>query len=438
MRVGLIDFELTASGGEQKQTLEFARGLRELGHEVSIYAYRYSPAHCYPELAREFDIHAVHVWHGERPPDWRSNNLGALSVAARRYFLESRHLERFLGQVDVLGPQSRPAHRAALFLKRRTGIPIVWNCNDVVGWEVEGYRARMRKSIHWLAARTMQPLEKQVVREIDAIAVLSSYVQHVLEAAYGRAVHVVHPGINTVALVESIEGGRRVRRGLGIPDDAFLFLWFGILDPFRRLEDLIEAVQRLRLHGTPARCLIAGRSDGAASYTNDLKRLVSQYRLGDWVRFVEQSIPEAQVADYFSACNAFVFPNDQQSWGAAPLEALSCHRPVIVSRGSGVHEVLRDGETALLVPPRDPEALARAMAQMMSNPGLAARIAERGHKLVLSQFTWKHFTAAMSELMERTCQRARASMHRVSSATQTRAPWTSRLIANTEPFWRIR
>jgi glycosyltransferase involved in cell wall biosynthesis len=169
-----------------------------------------------------------------------------------------------------------------------------------------------------------------------------------------------------------------------------------------------------------------------------LKRLVSRHGLGDRVRFVEQSVPEAQVADYYSACNAFVFPNDQQSWGAAPLEALSCHRPVIVSRGSGVHEVLRDGETALLVPPRDPEALASAMARMMSNPSLAARIAERGCELVLSQFTWKHFTAAMAQLMERTCEQARAAKRRMSPAAQTGAPWATRLIAKTEPFWRIR
>lgn len=438
MKVGLIDFELTTSGGEQQQTLEFAKGLRELGHEVSIYAYRYSPAHCYPELAREFDIHAVHVWRGEQPPNWRSTSLGALSVAVRRYFLESRHFEHFLGSVDVLGPQGRPAHRAAVFLKRRTGIPIVWNCNDVVGWELAGYRARMRKSIHRIAARVMQPLEKQIVREIDTITVLSSHVQHVLEAAYGRGAHVVHAGINTSALGESVEGRRRIRCALRIPDDAFLFLWFGVLDPFRRLEDLIEAMRRLPSEGRPARCLIVGRSDAARSYTSGLKRSVSQYGLSDRVHFVEQSIPEAQVADYYSACDAFVFPNDQQSWGLAPLEALVCRRPVIVSRGSGVQEVLRDGETALLVPPRDPEALARAMALMMSNRELATRIAERGRKLVLGQLTWRHFTAAMAELMERACRRARAAMHTVSPATHNGAPWTTRLIANTEPFWRIR
>src|SRR5437868_2678297 len=111
MKIGLTLFELTASGGEQRQVLRLAQGLRRLGHQVPVYTYRYSRSTCFPELASGLDIHAVHVLASNTPPTISTSAPRLLSVAARRYFLESRRLGRSIGKVDILNAHSRPAHR---------------------------------------------------------------------------------------------------------------------------------------------------------------------------------------------------------------------------------------------------------------------------------------------------------------------------------------
>jgi glycosyltransferase involved in cell wall biosynthesis len=438
MHIGLISFELTASGGEQRQVLRLARGLRQLDHEVTIYAYRYNPTACYPSLAQGLNIRAVHTLSKDEIPTCRMSPSGVLSVAIRRYFLESRVLERLIGDEDVLNAHSRPAHRTAVFAKRRSGAPAVWSCNDVVGWEKPDHRARMSKLIHRSMARAMRPRETAIVQEIDAIAVLSEGVRETIEAAYGHPAHVIHTGVDCDTFTERPEGGRAVRAALSISENSFLSLWLGVYEPFRRIEDLLEAIRILRSKGELVHCLVAGRSDVAPVYAAKLKQFVSEHGLGNQVCFAEGSILEERIPDYYSACDVFVFPNDEQSWGLAPLEALACNRPVVVSRGSGVQEAMRDGETALLVPPRSPEALAAAILRLKLGAALRERIRHQGRQLVARELSWTQYVQQTAALLEETVS-AHGREHRPARAKRARGQkWLGRFAQISEPVWRIR
>ncbi len=436
MRIGLLSFEMTASGGEQRQVLWLARELEERGHQVILYAYRYDPASCYPEVARHVEIRCVEqVAAGRlRPP---SNALGVLSRAAQRYFLESRALARLVDSVDVLNPHGRPAHRAAALAKRRTGAPIIWTCNDLVSWEKPGHRARLPAAVQALASRLMCPLERGIAQQMDTIAVLDNSTGHILERAYERPTRLVRSGVDADALGERPVGRRRIRRQFGIPDEAFLVLWLGILEPFRRLEDLLEAVRLGREQGAPVRVLIVGRHDAAPGYARKLVSFVSEHQLAPLVQFLARGVPEDELADYYSASDVLVFPNDHQAGGLAPLEALACRRPVIVSRGSGVHEVLVDGETALLVPPRDPAALARAIRALMESPALAERIAQQGREFVARELSWGNYAAQMLELFEETLEAA-GSRAAPAGVDARRGGWLRRKLAPSGQFGRMR
>jgi len=436
MRIGLLSFEMTASGGEQRQVLWLAKQLEERGHKVVIYAYRYNPASCYPALARQLEIRCIKTFTEDRLVQ-QSNTPGMLTTAGRRYFFESRRLAQLINSVDVLNPHGRPAHRAAVFAKRRTGTPIVWTCNDIVSWEKPGHRARMTAAVQSAASQLMRPLEQRIARKIERIAVLDNNSAEILERAYNRPTRVVRSGVDAQTMQERPEGGRRIRRRYGISEGTFLVLWLGILEPFRRLEDLLEAVRIGRPQTADVRVLIVGRHDAAPHYARRLMRLVAEHQLETQVRFVAQSVPDEELADYYSASNVLVFPNDHQTFGLAPLEALACRRPVIVSRGSGVHEKLVDGETALLVPSRDPATLARAIGVLMENPALAERIARQGREFVARELTWENYGTRMLELFEEAMEAA--SQRRESAAAHTqRSGWARRLLAVSEPLWPIR
>jgi glycosyltransferase involved in cell wall biosynthesis len=63
-------------------------------------------------------------------------------------------------------------------------------------------------------------------------------------------------------------------------------------------------------------------------------------------------------------------------------------KPVVGARTGGIPELVKDGKTGILVPPRDPEAIARAVSRLHDNPSLAAEMGENGRVMVENYFTW--------------------------------------------------
>src|SRR5205807_10109801 len=142
----------------------------------------------------------------------------------------------------------------------------------------------------------------------------------------------------------------------------------------------IEAVGQLDSRGVRVRLLLAGSDRSYPEYVNSLKRRAESLGLQDVVTFAGK-VADQEICDFYAACDAFVFPNDQQTWGLAVLEAMACGCPVLVSRGAAVHEVLTDGDNAALFPPRNPEALAVAIESLVRQPQLREKIAENGMEL---------------------------------------------------------
>src|SRR5205085_8177608 len=120
---------------------------------------------------------------------------------------------------------------------------------------------------------------------------------------------------------------------------------------------------------------------------------------------------EYEIPDAFAACDVFLFPNEEQTWGLTPMEAMAAGRAVIVSRGSGVHEVLQDGVTALLVPPREPSIIASKLELLLRNPKLREDLAQRGQQYVLGRFSWDNYARDMHSIFEQALSAANSSVN---------------------------
>jgi glycosyltransferase involved in cell wall biosynthesis len=77
-----------------------------------------------------------------------------------------------------------------------------------------------------------------------------------------------------------------------------------------------------------------------------------------------------------------------EPFGLINLEAMACETPVVASAVGGILEVVEDGKTGILVPPGQPEALARALARVLDNPELGARMGKAGRRRVEEKFSW--------------------------------------------------
>jgi glycosyltransferase involved in cell wall biosynthesis len=83
----------------------------------------------------------------------------------------------------------------------------------------------------------------------------------------------------------------------------------------------------------------------------------------------------------------FVMPSITEGLGTSLLDAMACERPIVASRVGGIPEVVVDGVTGLLVPPRDADSLAEALVRLLEDRALAARLAAAGLARVRERFT---------------------------------------------------
>jgi glycosyltransferase involved in cell wall biosynthesis len=381
MDIALIIHELLIEGGGERLCVCLAEALSRQGHKVVLYTTAYDEANCFPGICKAFTVKVVgrgrFPW--LRRPLFLRGYLDMLELAA---VVEERH--------EVWNPHHWPAQWGALWLKRKLGGSVVWNCNDVPDFHQKAFcpqslRGAAFAPVYWL----YYLYDRRQNRKVDLTLLLSNWAESEFRAIYPGRTRVVRCGMDPAKFAPG--GDRaRVRNRFGYATDDFVLLWLGIFMPHRRLEDGINAVGRLAARGIQVKLLLAGSDRSYPAYVASLKALTRNLGVQDKVTFAAK-VAEEEIRDFYAACDAFLFPNDQQTWGLAVLEAMACECPVLVSRGSGVHEVLSDQDNALLFSPRNPAELAGKIAMLASQPELRREIARKGMKLARDTYNWDRF-----------------------------------------------
>ncbi len=145
--------------------------------------------------------------------------------------------------------------------------------------------------------------------------------------------------------------------------------------------------------------LIGGRGPLTAS----LVQLARDLGLAERVKFVG-FIPDPLLVAYYEACDVFCMPSVERSeqFGLVQLEAMYCGKPVVATRlGTGVEYVTLDGETGLLVPPKDPHALADALRTLLGDPALRARMGAAGQQRVADVFSVEQMVRKTVDVYQR-------------------------------------
>lgn len=107
----------------------------------------------------------------------------------------------------------------------------------------------------------------------------------------------------------------------------------------------------------------------------------------------------AEMAGFYRSVDVFVFPSLSEGFPAPPLEAMACGAAVVATRSGGVEEYASDGVNCLLVPVSDPRSLAAAIARLVRDPDLRARLASESIRTA-ARFTWDETASATVRLVE--------------------------------------
>jgi alpha-1,3-rhamnosyl/mannosyltransferase len=183
-----------------------------------------------------------------------------------------------------------------------------------------------------------------------------------------------------------LEPGRRPMSAP--PGDGPVFLYPAIAYPHKRHTDLIEAVALVREEHPDTRLILTG---GEGPLTADVRAHIDGAGLESNVSMTGR-IPRHDLLDLMGSVTAVVIPSEYEGFGLPALEAMSLGTPVIVADAGSSPEVV--GEAGIVVPARQPAALARAMSSLIVDPQARLRLSEAGMARAAG-FEWRRSGQAL-------------------------------------------
>ena len=125
--------------------------------------------------------------------------------------------------------------------------------------------------------------------------------------------------------------------------------------------------------------------------------LTEKYGLGGRVHFTGKIGPKELVRLYCGA-EVAVVPSLYEGFGFPAAEAMACELPVVATTAGALPEVVGSDGAGVLVPPRDPPALARAIRRLLENPALRHDMGQAARRRVMDLFTWEKAARQMVEV----------------------------------------
>jgi glycosyltransferase involved in cell wall biosynthesis len=214
----------------------------------------------------------------------------------------------------------------------------------------------------------------------------------------GNRITSVVTGVDFDALQPS-QGPSAVRAALGIPATVPVIGTLSTLRSWKGHLDLLEALVRLR-----ATRDILGIFVGSGPYEEVIRARIRDLHLGTAVVMPGH---REDVADLLSVMDVFAFPSTaNEGVPQAVLQAMALRRPIVAAKLGGIPEIVRDGETGVLVPTRDPGALATGIAQVLDDPVGATRRAQAAVDLVRTHYTLEVMLDKMEGVYHKVCASA--------------------------------
>ena len=230
-------------------------------------------------------------------------------------------------------------------------------------------------------------------RFADRVFAVSQDVrQHLIHEGFGPArVGVIYNGID-IGPVPDPDTRARVRRALGVADDAIVVATVARLDPVKDLGTLIRATA-LASGGGPLGLLIIGDGSGRSS----LESIAAQETRSRRVRFMGH-LEDAR--DWLAGCDVYANSSLTEGVSLTILEAMAAALPIVATRVGGTPEVVND-TCARLVPPRDPTLLAEALRAVAVDRELRQTLGQAARQRVCDRFALDRMVAEYRQVYDR-------------------------------------
>jgi glycosyltransferase involved in cell wall biosynthesis len=264
-------------------------------------------------------------------------------------------------------------------------------CDWVVGFDLDGFHYGRRPMAPYVAdvkgviadelrnesgwVRAMLGLQARLERlacgRARLVVATSQYSRRRIAEAYGV------PAEKIVVVPEPVDVARWTALGAEAPADPPAVLAVAHLYPRKNIDALLRACGVLRGAGRRFQGWIVGDGPCRAKW----EALRDRLGLQSQVRFLG-TVPFRELRARYARASIFCLPSRQEGFGIVFLEAMAAGLPVVAGRAAAVPETVHDGETALLVDPADPMALANALETLLADPRRRRAMGEAGRRRV--------------------------------------------------------
>jgi D-inositol-3-phosphate glycosyltransferase len=376
------------SGGQNVYVAEVARELVRKGYNVDVFTRK--DDHRQRETEEmEAGIRVVHIKAGPDRFIEKEQLLGYMPA-----FADNMHsyIIRHKMQYEIIHAHFFMSAMVASIIKHRLSIPYV------VTFHALGLVRQVHQKDQDRFPKERFDIERFIVKDADRI---------IAECPQDKAdlinLYQADPGkISVIPCGYSIRELHPVDKGfarsmLGLPLDARIVMHVGRMVARKGVDNIIHSFGLLKdkmrnLHLV----IVGGESDEPDPLITPeigrLKKIAEEYQIQDIVHFVGRK-SRKMLKYYYSAADVFITTPWYEPFGITPLEAMACGIPVIGSEVGGIKFSVKHGSTGLLVPPRDPNALASNICNLLSDEALRTRMCKNAIRRVNRHFTWTKVAA---------------------------------------------
>lgn len=290
---------------------------------------------------------------------------------------------------------------------------------------LRAFRARRTQLVHTHGHFAVNVLARVAARLSGAAVLSHMHIENVFRDGRGRGAQVLVDNATArlcFAIVAVSDATRRSLVAQGYPADRLVTVRNGI-EPMElaqptRLADgptVLEVARIAEVKGQrvlidalaqlDATAVLVGTDlERGGAYERELREHAARVGVGDRVVFAGY---RDDIAELLAGCDVFCLPSTLEGLPIVVLEAMAQARPVVATPAGGTAELVVDGETGILVPAGDPEALARALAELLGNPDRARALGVAGRERVRRDFSADRAAERVLELYERRTTMAR-------------------------------
>ena len=360
MKIAIVRTSLHRGSGQVQHIKELASQLRKRGHSLTVYS-----------RSIEADMEPIPTVNVLTPYG---------NIPFIRHFTFPIAFRRRLTDADLVHTQYHPDIFAGNYLRRRDGTPHVFTYH---GFAPIGVWRSAKQRIKMVDHRIGTFLGLR--GGVDRIIAVSHFLRRELEKRYfvdPEKIHVIYNGVDLERFKPALDPSP-IRRRFGLANLRTV-LYVGRLVPYKGAQFLLKAVPRILEAHPRTRFLIVGspRYDSP-----NIGRLLRNKKIRESLIFAGH-VKDDDLPYYYTACEVFCFPSLWEGFGLPPAEAQACAKPVVAFNHCALPEVIADGKTGILVPPKDSGAVADAIVRLLDDEDERVRMGWEGRRRVEALFRW--------------------------------------------------